>query len=636
MLITTCLKVMFKLGNVIVQTSPDFLAKLTSMTFLATVKHNEAGLGLQTFIHFCHSSESALHILTKFGTLNKTRAKQKLKERVQTECQYHTANQEEVGGLLAKVRKEEKAVTSNVNFVFSQGSKMTKSAVLSTKKIFDCLDYDRSGDIALEELEESFCTNRAIAGKSSPIFNKIDQNANGKVTFYELLRILFPHENKETTRYMDRMVANVRWKVEDLKKLQNIFVEKTVVNHVDLKINVQNEVIAMTVDLDETVGQLKNRIEAAFPSEYPSVIWNEKKEEFIRTKETLRSLNVSASSILSYEVKTMNHAKLKNVLDSQTIEIVNVDDAETMRAMLDQEYENTLNSIVDAVDKYGKTLLHHAAAKGSLGCIRALLEKKASIEAQTLKEDTPLHLACRAQKRKAISVLLRAGASPVAENSNDDIPFLLVKNKALQKTLFQTKCSPHDAKILQAAMPVSGASSCAKIIKNFVNRKRQVENRASVSEIVRCMEQDPKLEKYTHHLSITELKKLNTKLSFWEFVTGAYNETHTYEDMMSVLKVYARNKLLLKPYLKELWQLFDYPNVINTNYRNVRMFLKSHQLREDDINDVIEWYEEKRYDFKDELEFREEYKNYWVGLPAKLLSFYGYNPKKKKRLSRGA
>ena len=76
----------------------------------------------------------------------------------------------------------------------------------------------------------------------------------------------------------------------------------------------------------------------------------------------------------------------------------------------------------DATDEEGMALLHWAADRGSIRCLRFLLERGAN---PSLGDDdalTPLHYAAMCDRPQIVKILLAAGASPSAVDSDGATP----------------------------------------------------------------------------------------------------------------------------------------------------------------------------------------------------------------------
>ena len=69
-----------------------------------------------------------------------------------------------------------------------------------------------------------------------------------------------------------------------------------------------------------------------------------------------------------------------------------------------------------AVNKSGWTPLHYAATGGNTDMIRLLLDHRATVEALSPNETTPLMMAARYGSVEAVQMLLRAGADPRRRN----------------------------------------------------------------------------------------------------------------------------------------------------------------------------------------------------------------------------
>ena len=68
--------------------------------------------------------------------------------------------------------------------------------------------------------------------------------------------------------------------------------------------------------------------------------------------------------------------------------------------------------VINAVDIFGRTPLHQAAAKGDLDIILILIKFGADINAKTISGETPLMKAIAFYQVEATKILLRFGADP--------------------------------------------------------------------------------------------------------------------------------------------------------------------------------------------------------------------------------
>jgi len=66
---------------------------------------------------------------------------------------------------------------------------------------------------------------------------------------------------------------------------------------------------------------------------------------------------------------------------------------------------------VDHQEAQGNTALHYASRQGNIVTIEKLIKRKASLEIQNYKRETPLMIACRFKQKESIKVLLENGAS---------------------------------------------------------------------------------------------------------------------------------------------------------------------------------------------------------------------------------
>jgi len=77
---------------------------------------------------------------------------------------------------------------------------------------------------------------------------------------------------------------------------------------------------------------------------------------------------------------------------------------------------------LDAVDDYGRSLLHLAAAAGETQIARHLLQRGAHIMRNPFDGRTALHAACEGGHTETVALLLNAGASPVVRDSRGLTP----------------------------------------------------------------------------------------------------------------------------------------------------------------------------------------------------------------------
>lgn len=85
-----------------------------------------------------------------------------------------------------------------------------------------------------------------------------------------------------------------------------------------------------------------------------------------------------------------------------------MDNVEAISAIADFLTGDTMG--VNCPDGYGRTPLWHAAATGSDGAVRHLLELAAEVDSLDVYGRTPLHIACREGEGKVARMLLEAGA----------------------------------------------------------------------------------------------------------------------------------------------------------------------------------------------------------------------------------
>lgn len=69
---------------------------------------------------------------------------------------------------------------------------------------------------------------------------------------------------------------------------------------------------------------------------------------------------------------------------------------------LERRMEEGMN--VDAVDEDGWTLLHFAAAEGSVKCLRVLVQRGADVTKEEVRKWTPLHYAAAWGHAKCVKV----------------------------------------------------------------------------------------------------------------------------------------------------------------------------------------------------------------------------------------
>lgn len=84
--------------------------------------------------------------------------------------------------------------------------------------------------------------------------------------------------------------------------------------------------------------------------------------------------------------------------------------------------------LADLADDNGKTLLHRAAQIGNEPAISLLLKQGCPIDAYTVFQETPLHLAVRNRKLASVKLLVESGASMSAlYSTNGDTALTLAK-----------------------------------------------------------------------------------------------------------------------------------------------------------------------------------------------------------------
>lgn len=104
--------------------------------------------------------------------------------------------------------------------------------------------------------------------------------------------------------------------------------------------------------------------------------------------------------------------------------------------------ENIVNALlklekidVHTTNKYRVTPLHWAAISDNAGVVRALLEKKANIDAIDQAEATPLHWAVKDGYISTTKVLLENGANPLLKDKYNHIPRNLTRNDYIEQLL---------------------------------------------------------------------------------------------------------------------------------------------------------------------------------------------------------
>ncbi|GAB5371289.1 hypothetical protein AAMO2058_001566600, partial [Amorphochlora amoebiformis] len=90
------------------------------------------------------------------------------------------------------------------------------------------------------------------------------------------------------------------------------------------------------------------------------------------------------------------------------------------------------SSLLDLhINSSKQTLLHIAAKFGSGKVVKALIEGKASVHVQDMRQDTPLHLACEKlpKSQEAVLAIIHAGASRYIQNNKKQTPGSFVPSK---------------------------------------------------------------------------------------------------------------------------------------------------------------------------------------------------------------
>jgi len=102
--------------------------------------------------------------------------------------------------------------------------------------------------------------------------------------------------------------------------------------------------------------------------------------------------------------------------------------------------ENIVNALlklekidIHTTNKYRVTPLHWAAISGNAGVVRAILEKKANIDAIDQAEATPLHWAVKDGYISTTKVLLENGANPLLKDKYNHTPRNLTRNSYIEQ-----------------------------------------------------------------------------------------------------------------------------------------------------------------------------------------------------------
>jgi ankyrin repeat protein len=91
---------------------------------------------------------------------------------------------------------------------------------------------------------------------------------------------------------------------------------------------------------------------------------------------------------------------------------------------------------VNTQDGMGYTALHHAAGQAHHAIISLLLERRASVNAQSYSmRETPLHMAAVDADPLTLQMLLAAGADPTIQNADSETPLHLNTRKGTKKTI---------------------------------------------------------------------------------------------------------------------------------------------------------------------------------------------------------
>ncbi|GAB5359495.1 hypothetical protein AAMO2058_000548700 [Amorphochlora amoebiformis] len=504
-------------------------------------------------------------------------------------------------------------------------AKLSLPEVTSIKEVFDVLDSDLSGEIDITELEESFNQNRKLQCSTSPIFQKIDKNGNGKVSFGELLECMFPSETPQDLRRMTKLIEHVKLNLKDMDTIHESFIGISEASKFEIKVEFAQQRMLITVDEEETVKDIKYRIELLmdFIPDTPAILKiGERILSENKKLKDIKDIDTRIPTTVTYAIPKEQKAAVREnrkvellTAHSSVLGAARSGDVEKLKLLL--KNERVRKRRVKAADRHGKTLLHHGAVQGSLAVVSLIVNLKADINAASLKGNTPLHFACKRNNEKVIDYLMKHGANTMACNKIACTPFELLTTAKLKRK-YSKYLDLRENKIL----PGLHKSRLRPLCVN----KTMVQYRLPVKDILKCMEENPKVSKYTNNLSVVRVKTDHTRLTFLEFISQVFKDMHHYSEMESLLHSYVDRRVLSKAKLLQLYPMFlDAEGT--ENYCDIRSYLKTHQYKADDANSVIEWYESVKYGVADETGFRHEFIDFWRSLPKKLLKHAGYRRK---------
>eukprot|EP00466_Bigelowiella_natans_P006548 jgi/Bigna1/135251/aug1.28_g9959 len=538
-MINMCFTMMARLTSCNLQTTNGFMSKVARMVFRSVMNSRKGGIrdttgvGLDEFTEFCKRNQSATAFMCKFGTTDGKAIQKNQEQRYSTIPSIFTGDIPTLtSNKTIEYMAKGKALDENV-YELGQG-RLSVAKVYGVKQVFDVLDGDKSGEIELSELEESFSQNKIL----------------GTVCICKM-----PFDNHESVKEaIHRFEALLDFQPDQPALLK--FQGKTL----DMSAKIGAGGVAESADaLDYVVPETKDSLEH---------------ELLTPTLSVVRAVNNS------------NLHRVKVLLKNERIR--------KRRVM--------------ARDRRGRTLLHYACEEGSVDIIRVLAEYKADINAESKSRTTPLHVCCKRNNKFCISLLLELGANDELVDQNDNQPYDYLTDIKLKK-MFQ-------------GVPETGASPVSLVrLKPMLYCQKMLNFRVATNRIIEGMQEDPDLKKYTRHYSVQQRAKDETRLGFLEFITQVFKLVYDYKELEVLLQNHLKSRILTKAQTHECFKFIAETDDAS-NYFDLRNFLKLHYLP-DDINNIIEWYENSEKESMDEHSFRHGANDYWTSLPAELLKHAG-------------
>mmetsp|Transcript_41074 Transcript_41074/g.66768 ORF Transcript_41074/g.66768 Transcript_41074/m.66768 type:complete len:639 (-) Transcript_41074:211-2127(-) len=612
-MINMCFTMMARLTSCNLQTTNGFMSKVARMVFRSVMNSRKGirdttGVGLDEFTEFCKRNQSATAFMCKFGTTDGKAIQKNQEQRYSTIPSIFTGDIPTLtSNKTIEYMAKGKALDENV-YELGQG-RLSVAKVYGVKQVFDVLDGDKSGEIELSELEESFSQNKILGTSSSPIFRNIDLNIDGKVSFYELLRVLYPRERRKELKRLSQLMITEKFTAKDLTKCHKLFCSIAAEDHFEKVICFGDFQCKMPFDNHESVKEAIHRFEALldFQPDQPALLKFQGETLDMSAKIGAGGVAESADA-LDYVVPETKDS-LEHELLTPTLSVVRaVSNSNLHRVKVLLKNERIRKRRVMARDRRGRTLLHYACEEGSVDIIRVLAEYKADINAESKSRTTPLHICCKRNNKFCISLLLELGANDELVDQNDNQPYDYLTDIKLKK-MFQ-------------GVPETGASPVSLVrLKPMLYCQKMLNFRVATNRIIEGMQEDPDLKKYTRHYSVQQRAKDETRLGFLEFITQVFKLVYDYKELEVLLQNHLKSRILTKAQTHECFKFIAETDDAS-NYFDLRNFLKLHYLP-DDINNIIEWYENSEKESMDEHSFRHGANDYWTSLPAELLKHAG-------------